>query len=246
MQISFRLHFTSVDSTQTWVKKNLQQLPQGGVCLISAGSQTAGRGRFPSRKWFSPNEMGVYATFCFFLSPTKEFFSLLGSLGLILAFSATPFLEKNGIFPKIKWPNDLFVGGKKIGGVLVETTPMGDKLAVLAGIGVNLNGTEKMLQEVEKPATSMFLETHRLFSSSVGVKEIEVSFLQNLSLFLEGGFAPFLGSVQNRFYFQPGDRFSVQLSDKKIFGEMRDLLSDGSLQMLVDGKMLSLYSGEIM
>ena len=245
MQTLFHLHFASIDSTQTWAKQHLHELPQEGVSLISAETQTAGRGRFPSRKGVSPKGMGVYATFCFFISPTEELRSRLGTLGLVLAFSAALFLEKNGIFPKIKWPNDLLVEQKKIGGILVETTPVEEKWAVLAGLGINLNGEKASFQELQRPVTSLFLETGRPKKPLDALQEMQYFFLRNLSLFLQEGFSPFLSSIQERLVHRKGDLVSLQLSSQKILGEMVSMLPSGALQLLVDGIPLSFYSGEM-
>lgn len=245
MQTRFHLHLASIDSTQMWAKQHLHELPQEGVSLISAETQTAGRGRFPSRKWASPKGMGVYATFCFFLSPTEELLSRLGTLGLVLALSAALFLEKNGIFPKIKWPNDLLVEQKKIAGVLVETTPVGEKWAALAGLGLNLNGEEATFQELQRPATSLFLETGRPKKPLDALQEIQFFFLHHLALFLQEGFSPFLPSIQERLFHQKGDLISLQLPSQKIVGEMVSILPSGALELLVDGKLLSFYSGEM-
>ena len=103
------LHFKQIDSTNTWAKQHTDQWASKGVTLITASEQTAGRGRF-KRRWESPPDVNIYATFCFWFDLHR---TDLGHIPQILALASAQTLEMLGFFPKIKWPNDVLLGGKK-------------------------------------------------------------------------------------------------------------------------------------
>jgi len=106
-----------------------QGLPSGTA--VVAGFQTDGRGRFPERSWHARPDESLLFTLILRLRdirPPAAALPLLAGLGTALA------LEREfGLSPRVKWPNDLLIGGKKICGILCVS----DDQAVLAGVGVN-------------------------------------------------------------------------------------------------------------
>jgi BirA family biotin operon repressor/biotin-[acetyl-CoA-carboxylase] ligase len=127
--------FNSVDSTN----RALARLADRGVAegtVVLAEAQTAGRGRHGS-EWFSPEGTNLYASVLFHprIAPSElPLFAPIASLALAEAV----WLE--GALARIKWPNDVVVRGRKLGGVLVEAPVISGRLAyVILGIGVNLN-----------------------------------------------------------------------------------------------------------
>jgi len=116
--------YSELDSTQNEARRLLKagRATEGHVVL--AERQTAGRGRF-GRLWVSPKG-GFYATF---VLPKMTIPSI--RVGLVLHDA----LERLGVTTQLKWPNDLLVGEKKLGGILVEEA----RGLFLAGVGVNLS-----------------------------------------------------------------------------------------------------------
>ena len=108
--------------------------PEGTVVL--AESQTGGRGRL-GQTWFSPPGVNLYASVLFRGPLTlKEapLFSFVGGLALADA------VREAGARPAIKWPNDVLVDGRKVGGSLTECSARGDDVDYLiVGVGANLN-----------------------------------------------------------------------------------------------------------
>jgi BirA family biotin operon repressor/biotin-[acetyl-CoA-carboxylase] ligase len=104
--------------------------------VVLAESQTAGRGRHGT-PWFSPEGANLYASVLFrpVLTPRElPLFAPIASLAL----AETVWLE--GAPARIKWPNDVVVRARKLGGVLVEAPAIGNRVVhVILGIGVNLN-----------------------------------------------------------------------------------------------------------
>ena len=122
--------------------------------LVLADEQTAGRGQ-KSRRWEMNPGKGLAMSLI--LRPTeaeKEHiirFTALGALGLVQA------LKKYSLEGEIKWPNDVLLQCKKVGGVLVETAWMGEAIeACVIGMGVNVAlGSVPKSVELRMPATSL-------------------------------------------------------------------------------------------
>src|SRR5579872_1736709 len=101
------IHLDSIDSTNTYAKQRAKEFAPDQITCITAEEQTAGRGRF-QRKWISPRGVNLYATFYFRL-PVNSLH--LTSLSQVMAFSFAAVLLKEELHPKIKWPNDIQLGG---------------------------------------------------------------------------------------------------------------------------------------
>jgi len=141
----------SVESTNDEVRK----LALGGAAdglIILAESQTAGRGR-RGAAWFSPS--GDSLAFSILVRP-EEPIALWPRLALAAGLAVAEAVEGLGLQPGIKWPNDVWLGKRKVAGILVEAGP---DFAVV-GIGLNVNTTE-FPPEVSEIATSLQLEMSR-------------------------------------------------------------------------------------
>ncbi|MCM8756805.1 MAG: biotin--[acetyl-CoA-carboxylase] ligase [Candidatus Omnitrophica bacterium] len=122
------------------------------ITVVLAKCQTKGRGRL-GRSWVSPNSKGIYVSFLFRPKRTLQEIFLLG---IVVALATVKSLK--GILPlTIKWPNDIVIGNKKIGGVLVETESF-NKIPefVIVGLGINVNSE---FIDLPEKATSIFLQT---------------------------------------------------------------------------------------
>ena len=144
----------SVESTNDEVHSLAQDgAPHGRIVL--AERQTAGRGR-RGAVWFAPT--GESLAFSILLRPT-EAKTLWPRLALATGLAVAEAIESFGPQVGIKWPNDVWIGARKVAGILVEA---GADFAVV-GIGLNVNTTE-FPPEVAKIATSLQMETGQAFS----------------------------------------------------------------------------------
>jgi BirA family biotin operon repressor/biotin-[acetyl-CoA-carboxylase] ligase len=124
-------------------------------CLVVADQQTRGRGRF-RRQWIT--RAGAALAFSLILRPTSAelhragFFSPLGAIAICQALEVDPAL-----MPSIKWPNDVLLLRKKVAGILVEASWVGDRpQAVVIGIGINIAAEAvPPASELLFPATSV-------------------------------------------------------------------------------------------
>jgi BirA family transcriptional regulator, biotin operon repressor / biotin---[acetyl-CoA-carboxylase] ligase len=130
-----KIHLAVCDSTNGYLKQNIAQLEADFPIMVSAAVQTAGRGR-ADRRWISPGNLGIYATFGFCLPDNRG----LSLLSMTSGIAVIDMLELwTGKAFALKWPNDIMADGKKIAGILCETIIKADKTICLVGIGVNVN-----------------------------------------------------------------------------------------------------------
>jgi len=150
------------ESTNDLVWKAVERgVPEGFV--VFAERQTKGRGQY-GRRWESAPYLGLW--FSVLLRPAL---SLAESpkLTVLLAESvAATIADETGCAPTIKWPNDIYVSGRKVAGVLVEGRMAADgSYVALAGIGINVNQTsDDFPKELRESAGSLAMATGKKIS----------------------------------------------------------------------------------
>ena len=153
------IHFDEIDSTNSYLKSNKELLQQHGL-VVRTDMQTAGRGR-ASRKFVSLP--GKNLTFSVVLHPQKpapeiQIYSLLASV--VVARVIGNYVKSI----RLKWPNDVIVGKKKICGILLETVniPGQDFPILIIGIGLNTMGSYKDYpDEIKNIVTTLEFEMLR-------------------------------------------------------------------------------------
>ena len=127
--------FESIDSTNRYLISQAQEnAPSGSVCFTD--SQTAGKGR-QGRQWVSPQGANIYGSFLWHFSSVAQ----LNGLSLAIGVGVVRVLTKYGIGNVgLKWPNDIYSDGKKLGGILIEVTSRADgKASAVIGLGLNVD-----------------------------------------------------------------------------------------------------------
>jgi BirA family biotin operon repressor/biotin-[acetyl-CoA-carboxylase] ligase len=151
------LHYlTRTASTQNAARAEAERGAPEGTAVL-AEEQTGGRGRL-GRPWVSPAGKNLYVTLL--MRPQAEH---LRALSIVAPLAAAEALEgAAGLTCRIKWPNDVLVGGRKIAGVLTEATLAGAAVKyALVGIGVNVNLDAAAVPEIADTATSVRRELGR-------------------------------------------------------------------------------------
>ena len=149
----------SIDSTNAYANRLLMQAPLDDGDVIWAHEQFAGRGQH-NHTWVSEADMNLTFTVILrpcFVAPDRQFL-----LNKIVSLAVVDFLRDSLVNDpaSIKWPNDIYIGNLKIGGILIENKIMGSILETsIAGIGVNINQTH-FTQDIPNPA-SMIQFLHR-------------------------------------------------------------------------------------
>jgi BirA family biotin operon repressor/biotin-[acetyl-CoA-carboxylase] ligase len=150
------VYHKTVGSTNTLAKGLASKgAPEGTVVLTE--EQTSGRGR-RGRVWHSPGYVNLM--FSLLLRPTLKPDQIF-VLTMILALATINALKHaTGLKALIKWPNDLYVRGKKIGGILTEFSVRGARVdSVVLGLGLNVNWNPSTEEQTINPATSLLAET---------------------------------------------------------------------------------------
>lgn len=235
------IHFDTIDSTNTWTKKNASTLDPNQLTCVTALEQTAGRGSF-GRKWISPKGQNIYATL-FFCEPLGCPYII--NIGQILSLSCVTVLKKKGFHPQIKWPNDLLLGGKKVAGILCETTSFDDTIGIVLGIGINVNMQQDYLDMIDQPATSLSQLSGQTWTLEQIIEPVLKQFIKDLEILEAEGFKPFL-SAYEELLSSKGKVISCHDGVSTIKGICHSINSDGRLNLLLpDGQMKILSAGEL-
>ena len=125
---------TETDSTNTLAKKLACEGAISGTVVIAA-RQTNGRGR-NGRTWYSDDEGSLCMSF--FTRPETDL-RIMPAYSMCLANAVVAAMRAFGADCKIKWPNDIIAGGKKLCGILSEGSISGYHALLICGIGVNVN-----------------------------------------------------------------------------------------------------------
>jgi len=142
-------HYRVTDSTNTRARELAEAGAPGGT-VVTAAEQTAGRGR-QGRSWTAP--AGAALLYSVILRPLERRHALLPLAAAVAVCDAAEALE-SGLECRIKWPNDVWVGERKLAGILIEARPQ-DGWAVV-GVGLNLAIAEADFPpELRETATSL-------------------------------------------------------------------------------------------
>lgn len=216
-------HFPSLDSTNSYLKRNLDKYSSGDIVLADLQSQ--GKGRM-GRAWSSDSKGGLYFSI---LLKNKWDLRDLNFITLLLATSIDRALKNLGFNSLIKWPNDIYLHGKKLAGILVENIIKEENNTIL-GMGINVNNKDFKADLLDK-ATSLYLE-----GGPVDKKALFASILENLDQDLETYSQDFkkenfVNYIKENSLNLNKD-IKLQVADKIIQGRMEDILADGSLKIL--------------
>ena len=228
------IYFEKINSTNNYIKEN-RDLEDGTVVL--AEFQESGKGR-KGRKWVSPAYKGLY--FSILLNESINIIDIL-KLSLFFSYLIKKVLERyisREIF--IKWPNDLYINGKKFGGVLIETEIEGNEInRVIVGIGLNINSDYEDLKEVLDVATSLYIEEGIKFDR----KKILIDILEELEKNLSNlSSINLVKSIENSLLWK-GEK--VKILDENIEGTVLGLSENGALLLKTDNGVKTIFSGDL-
>lgn len=164
------LVFEEVESTNSIAYELLKQGYPSGTVVIS-DRQTKGKGRL-GRQWISPPGKNLYMSFALRPNITPKYATLITLTSVV---ACTTALRRYTEIPVlIKWPNDMLVDHKKVGGILTEMKIEGEKIkAAVIGIGVNINMAEDDIpEEIKDIATSLRIYKGEEFPRHVLAAEI--------------------------------------------------------------------------
>jgi BirA family biotin operon repressor/biotin-[acetyl-CoA-carboxylase] ligase len=173
--------FGEVDSTNARLRALARSGAAAGTVVLAEG-QTAGRGRH-GQPWFSPSGVNLHASALF--RPELDaggfgVFSFIASLALADA------VKDAGAVPAIKWPNDVLVDGKKVGGALVEFAMRGPVVDyAILGVGANLNVELEALRSALGPAGRFATSLAAVTGQKLDRNHFAASYLDHLDTWAE-------------------------------------------------------------
>ena len=243
---SFR-YFDEIGSTNTeamvWAARGG---PEGAVVVVD--HQTGGRGRW-DRTWFS--SPGRLLQFSLILRPNIEPAShglITAGLGVAVA-RAIRSLTKLPV--EIKWPNDVVFEGRKLAGMLVESTMRGSAIdAAICGIGINVHlEADELPYELRGRASSLAIE---LAGKGMGPAPRRVDLLASILREIERIY-PLMTGDPSELLAEARELSSVLGRDvviraadgSTIEGTADGFEPDGALRLIVDGDAISVHVGEI-
>lgn len=235
-------HFFKTDSTnRVALELGYAGEPEGAVVL--AEEQTAGRGR-AGRSWHSERGTGLYATFLLRprISPVQA--PLLTMLAGLSAHTA--ILAQTGSVAELKWPNDLLLNGKKLGGILTEMHAEPSSVRfVIVGIGINVN-QEKFPGELGAIATSLRKETGKQHSRLELLVKLLSQFESDYNRFLQEGASYVVQRFELVSSFADGRRVRVTTGLDSFLGKTAGLSPEGLLLVKKDdGSVVTVIAGDV-
>lgn len=239
-------YFVELESTNTYAFKRAQEGGAEGEIVVSEG-QTHGKGRM-GRHWVSPAYVNLY--FSVILRPKfppacAPQLTLMSAVALAETFQS--FVPQT---PEIKWPNDIMVGGKKLAGILAESSCESNKiLFVIIGMGVNLNYPHELMPEgIRKTATSTLILTQKEMDRSAFMRRLIHNLDQCYGELEDNGFAP-LARRWESFFHLKGKKVRIEMgspSGQPIWGRAVGIDEDGALLLVDDqGAMIRIVAGEV-
>ncbi len=236
------LRFDSINSTNIEAINQAKRGADEGLCVI-AKQQTAGKGRY-GRIWISPENSGIY--FSIVLRPKTEirFLPLLTFVCAIAVYETLKTLYS--LNPDIKWANDVHINDKKICGILAETAETNKGLAVIVGIGINLNSTNfppylfeiatSIEQEISKKPNyesviemliKQFSEFYEIFKSENGAEQIRQEWI-------------------DRSTYAFGKEVKAVLENTEICGKTCGIEENGALRIETEnGEIIIIQAGDV-
>ena len=211
--------------------------------VVSAEFQTQGRGR-QGRSWTTSE--GKALAFSLLLRPnlrTDEF----PEITLAAAVAVAKTLEDFHFWPKIKWPNDLLLDGKKVCGILTEMVPKKDKMAgVVLGIGVNLNQSPTDFpKEIRAVATSLFRQSGRKIHRGRFFQKLLFRLEETYQWVAERRYSKVLSEWRKRSV-TLGQQAKITQGQHVFFGQVLDLDEKGALLVRNDlGMVERVTSGDV-
>lgn len=242
--IGKNIHYEeSVESTQRIAHRLAYENASEGTVII-AEEQLSGRGRM-DRKWHSPKYTGIWMSLILRPNiplPKAPQLTLLAAVAIVQTIE-----DQTGLFPEIKWPNDILINGKKVTGILTELEAEADRInSVIIGIGLNVNQTTvDFPSELKEIATSLFIEKGEKVSRADLIKGIFMNLEKLYLLYLEEGFQP-IKLLWESYAISIGKTITARTLTSSIIGKAQGITDDGVLIIEDEhGKTHHVYSADI-
>jgi BirA family biotin operon repressor/biotin-[acetyl-CoA-carboxylase] ligase len=242
--IGWRIHyFDEVGSTQQVAAEMVEAGAAAGTVVV-AEQQTAGRGRL-GRSWHSPAGLNLYSTII--LRPRMPI-AEVSQLSLVAGVAAADTLAT--VAPglvALKWPNDIWLKGRKTGGIIAEALADDgrDLTAVLLGIGLNLNlGLSDLPEDLRDKATSIRIATGRRCDRIAIAAELFARLDARYREAETAGFAAMHPDYE-RYFALTGREITISDGTTRIAGRSAGVDAKGALMLETEHGVQRVLAGEV-
>lgn len=230
-----------IDSTNSYLMRRLpNNIKHGQVCI--AEHQNAGRGR-RGRKWVSPFGSHIYMSMHWYI---EQGMAAAMGLSLVTALAVSDAIKSlYKLDVQLKWPNDIYLGGVKLAGILIELEGQAlEPCHSIIGIGLNLSMPEKSAKDVTQPWTDLqqhtSIEIDRNQLSATLVACLEHRLMQHQSK----GLAVMMDEWHQQDFFL-NKKVRLLTGERQAQGICRGINSQGALLLEIDGQIKTIYGGEV-
>ena len=225
--------FESIDSTNSYLASTKYSTkPQ--ICITR--EQTKGKGQH-GRNWVSQKDGSII------FSMRKSFnegmnlngLSLIAGMAIIKSIEAE--CQLSGL--KIKWPNDIYYGDKKLAGILMENTHYKSNQLVLVGVGINYQLVDT--NEIDEP----WVDLSRILNTLPNFQQLTAKIINNILFFLEDFQINGLSSLLSEWHHYDmlkGVRIKFRESNIELQGQIDGITHQGALKVLTKDGVKELYS----
>lgn len=235
---------TVVGITDSTNQRLLEAIPSRNIHGEAwlAEFQTAGRGRRGDR-WRAPPGAAVCLSLGWrFEAPPRD----LGALSLVVGIAIARGLQQVGAQGvKLKWPNDLLLGGRKLAGILIEMrSELGGPCTVAIGAGINVAVGAEVKAQIDQPVASLADACAPMPSRNAVAAAVLESLAVTLEEFRRAGFAGFAGAWRELDALA-GREVTLGLPDRTVRGLARGVDANGLLQIETDGRLEAFIAGHV-
>ena len=231
--------FAQLPSTNDYLKSRPNRADRKlHVCLSE--EQTAGRGRL-GRQWHSPFGANIY---CSVKWHFEGHISRLSGLSLVVGLALKKSLGSLSIDGlAVKWPNDIFLNGRKLAGILIDIQAESHGGAdVIIGFGINVNMSEDT--SIETAWTSLYQASGQTYDRNILIGHCFESLVWHLEKFKQEGLAGFLSDWESADLLK-GKNITIQQHHECFEGQADGIDADGNLKLIMhDGKTVVFSSGD--
>lgn len=234
--------FDTLPSTNQYLHQCFAENPdlRSGT-VVAARAQSRGRGQF-GRAWVSAP--GKDLAFSFLYRDQLDL-AWVPSLPMAVALGVADALRHAQVRTRLKWPNDVLVSGRKICGILVENIPAVDEVALVVGVGLNVNMDETVASSIDRPVTSILMETGSQHPTDVILESVLASVSGWIDRWAQGGF-PAIRKEWIAAAVGLGHKAVVRRADGEICGVLEGFGEFGELLLRQgDGQSRLIWSGDL-
>lgn len=228
-----------LDSTNLEAKRLANvNAPTGSV--VFAEHQTLGRGRL-GRKWQSPANDGICMSVLLYpdITPDK-----IAVITLVAGYSVCRAICQLGFDAKIKWPNDIVIGSRKVCGILTEMAAQEqNRIGVVVGMGINVNN-DCFDGELSDKACSLYTQSGKKFRREQVVAAILNCFEQDYDNFCNKGFES-MCEHYNRLCCNIGRQVIISGANESFEAKAKRVLANGALLVQTEQGEKEISYGEV-